>query len=101
VAALREAMHQAIGEPKLVLKASPVVADALAPRIAEIAHEEAFEGRVLVSADPQLARADCRIEWRGGGAERAEAAIEAQLKDVIARNLKGDLTDARGGEHGQ
>src|SRR5271165_5912359 len=34
-AALREAMHQALGEPRIALKAAPAVADAIAPRIAE------------------------------------------------------------------
>ncbi len=82
---LREAMHQAIGEPRLVLKAAPDVAEALKPRIADIAHEEGFDGRIQIAADPTLAGADCRIEWRGGGAERTEAALEAALGDLIAR----------------
>ncbi|HWA30112.1 MAG TPA: FliH/SctL family protein [Rhizomicrobium sp.] len=85
--ALREAMHQAIGEPRIVLRAAPAVADAIAPRIAEIAHEEGFDGRVQVSGDPQLKGADCRIEWRGGGAERSEQAIENALSEIIARHF--------------
>ena len=31
---------------------------------------------------PRSSGADCRIEWRGGGAERAEAAIEAALERI-------------------
>ena len=87
--ALREAMHQAIGEPRIVLRAGPAVADMLAPRIAEIAHEEGYEGRVQLSADAALSGADCRIEWRGGGAERAEAAIAAALDELITRRFQG------------
>jgi len=98
-AALREAMHQAIGEPRLVLKASPVVAEKLSIRANEIAHEEGFEGRVQVSADPSLTRADCRIEWRGGGAERASAAIENALQELIARNFRDG--DDKGAGHGE
>jgi flagellar assembly protein FliH len=86
-AALREAMHQAIGEPRIALRVAPAVADALAPRVAEIAHEEAFEGRVHISADAHLQGADCRIEWRGGGTERSEIAIEAALGELIARRF--------------
>ena len=98
--ALRDAMHQAIGEPRIVLKASARVVEALAPRINDIAHEEGFEGRVQVAADPLLKRADCRIEWRGGGAERAEAAIEAALEELIARHFHKAACDGEGADHG-
>ncbi|HEY4124825.1 MAG TPA: FliH/SctL family protein [Rhizomicrobium sp.] len=86
-AVLRESLHQAIGEPRVVLRANPKVAEALQPRIAEIAHEEGYEGRVQISADPNIRGADCRIEWRGGGAERSEAALEAALAELIARRF--------------
>jgi len=85
--ALRGAIHQAIGEPRIVLRAGARVIAALDGRIAEIAHEEGFEGRVIASADPTISGADCRIEWRGGGAERSEAAIERALAELIARRF--------------
>ncbi len=53
----------------------------------EIAHEEGYEGRVQISADPNIRGADCRIEWRGGGAERSEAALEAALAELITRRF--------------
>ena len=85
--ALREAIHQAIGEPRIVLRASQRVVEALGERVAEIAHEEGFEGRVIIFADPAIKGADCRIEWRGGGAERSEAAIDQALAELIARRF--------------
>ncbi|HEY5238405.1 MAG TPA: hypothetical protein VIJ62_08510 [Rhizomicrobium sp.] len=85
--ALRESLHQAIGEPRVLLRASPEVAEALAPRIAEIAHEEGYEGRVQVTAEPGLRAADCRIEWRGGGTERSEAALEEAVSELITRRF--------------
>jgi flagellar assembly protein FliH len=86
-AALREAMHQAIGEPRLVLRTTPAIAEALHSRIAEIAHEEGYDGRVQISAEPALKGADCRMEWRGGGAERSEAAIDAAIAALIAKRF--------------
>src|SRR5580693_8486009 len=86
-AALREAMHQAIGEPRITLRAAPDVIAALEARIDAIAHEEGYEGRVMIAADPAIAGADCRIEWRGGGSERSEAAIEAALDALIAHRF--------------
>jgi flagellar assembly protein FliH len=85
--AVREAIHQAIGEPRIVLRASKRVVEALSSHIDEIVQEEGFEGRVVIGADPAMTGADCRIEWRGGGAERSEAAIEKDLAALIARRF--------------
>lgn len=85
--ALRQAMHQAIGEPRITLRAAPVVVEALEARLADIAHEEGYEGRVLIAADAAMTGADCRIEWRGGGAERSEQAIEDALTALIAHRF--------------
>jgi flagellar assembly protein FliH len=85
--ALRQAMHQAIGEPRITLRAAPAVAEVLEPRLADIAHEEGYEGRVMVAADMSMTGADCRIEWRGGGAERSEKVIEDALTQLIANRF--------------
>ncbi len=86
-AALREAIHQAIGEPRIVLRASPAVNEAISGSLASIAHEEGFEGRIVAKADPGIAGADCRIEWRGGGAERSLAALEEAIGELIVRRF--------------
>jgi len=85
--ALRQAMHQAIAEPRITLRAAPAVIQALEPRLSDIAHEEGYDGRVLFAADAAMAGADCRIEWRGGGAERSEQVIEEALSALIAHRF--------------
>ncbi|HEY8948031.1 MAG TPA: FliH/SctL family protein [Rhizomicrobium sp.] len=85
--ALREAMHQALGEPRILLRTAQGVADAMSARLAEIAHDEGFDGRVQIVGDPTLKGTDCRIEWRGGGAERSEQTIENALQELIARHF--------------
>ena len=85
--ALRQAMHQAIGEPRITLRAASAVVEALEPRLTDIAHEEGYEGRLMIAADPAMTGADCRIEWRGGGAERSEAVIEEALTALITRRF--------------
>lgn len=85
--ALRDAMHQALGEPRIVLRTAPAVVEAISARLSEIAHDEGFDGRVQISGDPSLQGSDCRIEWRGGGAERSEQAIEDTLQEIIARHF--------------
>jgi flagellar assembly protein FliH len=88
--ALRQAMHQAIGEPRLTLRAAPAVVEVLEVRLADIAHEEGYEGRVMIAADPAMQGADCRIEWRGGGAERCEQTIEEALTALIGRRFSNN-----------
>ncbi|MEI9931477.1 MAG: hypothetical protein WDM89_13295 [Rhizomicrobium sp.] len=90
--ALREAIHQAIGEPRIVLRAGPRVIEALKDKIDGIAHEEGFDGRIIAAADPAINGADCRIEWRGGGAERSQAAIEQELAAIIARRFSNSVS---------
>lgn len=84
---LRHALHQALGEPRIVLHTSQTVAELLKPKLAEIALEEGFDGRVVVSGEAALGQADCRIEWRGGGAERSGEAIEAAIAELIKRRF--------------
>jgi flagellar assembly protein FliH len=90
--ALREALHQAIGEPRIMLRANPRVIEALRDRLDEIAHEEGFEGRIVAAADPAVIGADCRIEWRGGGAERSTAIIERELAALLARRFSNPIS---------
>jgi len=97
-AVFRAAMHQAIGEPRIVLRAAPEVADKLSERAAEIAHQEGFEGRVIVAADAGRAGADCRIEWRGGGAERNAQAIEQALSALVLRRFSPETSLPANGE---
>ena len=89
--ALRQAMHQAIGEPRITLRAAPAVTDVLQPRLDDIAHEEGYEGRISIAADPAMKAGDCRIEWRGGGAERSEQTLEDAIKALIANRFSASV----------
>ncbi len=80
-------LHQAIAEPRVTLSAAPEVIAALEPRIKDIAHEEHYEGRVILSPDPALGRAECRIEWRGGGAARSGEAIDRAIEALMTHRF--------------
>jgi len=89
--ALRQAIHQAIGEPRVTLRTAPAVAEVIEPRLSGIAHEEGYDGRIMIAADPGMKAGDCRIEWRGGGAERSEEAIEDALTALITHRFSANL----------
>jgi flagellar assembly protein FliH len=44
----------------------------------------------MIAADPAMQGADCRIEWRGGGAERREQTIEDALTALIVRRFSNN-----------
>jgi flagellar assembly protein FliH len=85
--ALQIALHQAIGEPRVVVKTSPLLAQKIQEVANEIASAEGYEGRMQFIGDARLFNADCRIEWRGGGIERGQAALEQALDDLIAQRF--------------
>ncbi len=86
-AALREAIHQAITEPRIVLRASPSVVSAIKDKLDELARDSGYEGRIVASPEADMKGGDCRIEWRGGGAERSIDHLEAAIGEVIARRF--------------
>ncbi|GAA0549454.1 flagellar assembly protein FliH [Rhizomicrobium palustre] len=88
--ALREAIHQAIAEPRIVLRAAPQVIEAVKDRLEELALELGYEGRLVATPDPSIPSGDCRIEWRGGGAERSMQHLEEAIGEVIARRISQD-----------
>ena len=93
--ALHIALHQAIGEPRVIVKTSPLLAQKIQERAHEIAHQEGYEGRMQFVADGGLSDADCRIEWRGGGIERAQAALEQALDDLVAQRFPRRLIEEK------
>jgi len=94
--ALRDAIHQAIAEPRITLRAAPDVIDAIKEKLEELALDCGYEGRLLASADPTVLGADCRIEWNGGGAERSMQKLEQAIEEVITRHLSQLDTKRKG-----
>jgi flagellar assembly protein FliH len=85
--ALRVALHQAISETHITIKVPPGLMNGIDKKLSEVAAHEAFEGRLRFLPDPSLHFGDCRIEWRGGGIERAQSRIEEGLNELITRRF--------------
>ena len=84
---IADCLHQMPGEARVVVRVAPAAAAELKARVAEIAHEQGFNGRVLVTPEPSMKHADCRIEWADGGAERSLDALAAEIDALTARYL--------------
>ncbi|MCC6921314.1 MAG: hypothetical protein IT548_19140 [Alphaproteobacteria bacterium] len=87
---IAQCLAQAAHEPRVVIKVSVDIADALKARIADLADDIGFAGRIVITADGRLAQADCRLEWTDGGVERDAGAIAERIEAVLARFIESD-----------
>lgn len=83
-------LAQAAHEPRVVIKVSADVAEALKARIGQLAEGLGFAGRIVVTPEPRLNHADCRLEWTDGGVERDAGVIGDRIEAVLARFIEAE-----------
>ncbi|MDY0870562.1 FliH/SctL family protein [Dongia rigui] len=74
-------------EKRLNIRVPADLLPALQAKIAELAAEKHFEGRVNLIADAALQPASCQIEWADGGLERNGEAIWRDVSAALDRCL--------------
>lgn len=79
-----------IGEPKLIVRVHSSIVPLVEERLKTTFTRASFQGGFSVIADFELQPGDCRLDWSGGGADRSEARIWAEIREVIAANY-GDV----------
>lgn len=89
---VRATLPIAIGEPKILVRAHEMIAADLEVRLKEVFTRASFQGSYAVVVDYELQPGDCRLEWDGGGADRSEARIWRDIREVVAGNF--GATDA-------
>ncbi len=87
-------LHDAIDEPRVVLRVPASLYDAVQPRLAAIGAASGYAGRMILLADDSLTGGDARIEWADGGGERHLASLIADIETTLARpSASTDATD--------
>lgn len=87
---VREVLPLAVNEPRLVVRSHPMIAEDLDTRLKDVFSRSSFQGTFTVVTDYEVQPGDCRLEWDGGGADRDEARIWAEIREVVAATL-GDV----------
>jgi flagellar assembly protein FliH len=87
---IAQCLAQIAHEPRVVIKVNADVADALRARIGQLTDDIGFAGRIVISAEPHLSHADCRLEWTDGGIERNAGVIAERVESHLARFIESE-----------
>ncbi len=74
-------------EPRVVVRVAPEQRAPLEARIAEMARNAGFEGKVTLLDAPDVPAGDCRLEWTDGGAERDSDTLWSDIDAIVERHL--------------
>ncbi|HEY3917816.1 MAG TPA: hypothetical protein VGL83_08475 [Stellaceae bacterium] len=78
-------LHEAIDEPRVVLRVAAEVYEPLRERLDALAASAGYAGRIVLLSDDALVTGDARIEWADGGADRNLAEQCAQIEALLER----------------
>jgi flagellar assembly protein FliH len=80
-------LDEAADEPRIVLRVSDGLFDAVQARIGALAQSNGYAGKLVLLADANLADGDGRVEWADGGAERDAHRFLAELDAILSRGI--------------
>jgi hypothetical protein len=87
---VRQVLPIAVGEPRILVRAHEMIAADLNERLKDVFMRASYQGTYSVITDYELQPGDCRLEWDGGGAERNEARIWRDIREIVASNFGGE-----------
>lgn len=88
IALVRNCMTPMYDQDRLSVHIAPEQAEALRPRLMDMATGRGFADRLQLLEDPELAAGDVRVEWGGGGAARCYDDIWAEISAAVDRALE-------------
>lgn len=95
--------RELVNTPHVVVRVNDALYEDAQAKLAGIARETGFDGRLLVLAEPDIAVGDCRIEWADGGMTRDRAATDALIGETMQRFVEGRSTpghaELKGSDH--
>ena len=82
---IAQCLQRLHGEPRLVIRSAPDVADYVRANIEGLVQSNGYAGRVVVIAEPGMSLNGCRVEWEDGGIEQDLDAAFAAINEHVAR----------------
>jgi flagellar assembly protein FliH len=84
---VRDCFSHLVSTPHLVVRIHESLYEGARERIEQLAKRSGFEGRLVILAEPEIAKGDCRIEWADGGVVLERATIEAKVNELVGRYM--------------
>ncbi len=84
---VRECFSHLVATPHLVVRIHELLYEDAHGRIEKLAKQSGFEGRLVILAEPEIVKGDCRIEWADGGVVLERAAIDAKIDELVGRYM--------------
>ena len=81
--------RELVATPHVVVRVNDALYEQAQTKLADIARQTGFDGRLLILAEPDIAVGDCRIEWADGGMTRDKAAADALIGETVQRFVEG------------
>ena len=82
---VRRTVAELIQEPKVIVHTNPEISETLREKLAEVAAETGFDGRLTIIDDEKQPLGNCVMEWSDGGAERDVGRMLNDLDDLVDR----------------
>ena len=76
-----------LDEPRIIVRVAAALVETIRERLAQIANQTGFEGRIVVQEDARLNPGDCKVEWADGGAERDLARLIGEMEQIVDRAI--------------
>lgn len=86
-AVVKECMSHISTEPKVMVKTATESVETLKASIEKIVELSAFEGKIAIVSDENMAIGDCAIEWSNGGLEKNFEKLWENIEGIIAKNV--------------
>lgn len=86
-ALVRDILPLVYDEPTLVVRTHNMIAEDVQARMEEVCGRSNFRGSISVAPDYELQPGDCRVDWQGGGADRNEGRLWADIRAIVEDNV--------------
>jgi len=73
--------------PHIAIRVNDALYDRVRENVEQLARRNGFEGKLVIVAEPDIAVADCKIEWADGGCTLDRAATQAKIDELVDRYM--------------
>lgn len=87
IALVSDCFRHLVATPHLVIRINDALYDVGRVELEKLARHSGFQGRLVILSEPDIASADCKIEWADGGVVLERAAVETKINELVGRYM--------------